>query len=333
MPAFKDLPQHQQSVLEDAAAWQMRLRASPQLRQSAEFRTWLEDDMNCRAMQAIDLACGSLEIADNPELAHMRRDVWQRAMAGSAHKKISRRTLWKTAAAMLLSSAGGGAAWYILHSPQTYRTGTGVRRTLTLSDGSRIALDSNSEIQVRYSKNARKIVLNYGQARFDVAHDKKRPFSVTAGQETVIAVGTSFNVEKLQQKVLVTLIHGNIVVKNSADHTEQTEQKMPVSLDAGQELEAVKDTPPVVRRANIKATTAWVTGQLIFHATTLKEATERENRYTDNPVIVDPRVSDIKINGVFNAGDIASFVNAVTSYFPVQATTNSDDQIILQPRA
>jgi transmembrane sensor len=57
------------------------------------------------------------------------------------------------------------------------------------------------------------------------------------------------------------------------------------------------------------------------------------NRYTGRPVIVDPAIASIRISGVFNAGDIGSFVSAVTSYFPVQASTTGNNSILLQPRS
>jgi ferric-dicitrate binding protein FerR (iron transport regulator) len=50
-------------------------------------------------------------------------------------------------------------------------------------------------------------------------------------------------------------------------------------------------------------------------------------------VVVDPSIESIRISGVFNAGDIGSFVSAVTSYFPVQASTTESNSIFLQPRS
>jgi len=96
---------------------------------------------------------------------------------------------------------------------------------------------------------------------------------------------------------------------------------------------ASRDVSPQVKPANMQAATAWEAGQLIFKDVSLDEAVARENRYTDKPVIVDPSVASIRVSGVFNAGDVASFVSAVTSYFPVQATTTSDNEILLQRRS
>jgi len=166
-------------------------------------------------------------------------------------------------------------------------------------------------------------------------NDVKRPFTVTADTETVIAVGTSFNVEKLQSSVLVTLIQGRIVIKNAATSgaAKAESDRKPVSLVAGQQMVAAADKNPRVGAADIQEATAWETGQLVFRGVSLADAVERENRYTDHPIAVDPVVADIKVSGVFNAGDIGSFVSAVTSLFPVQATTDSESDITLQRRS
>jgi transmembrane sensor len=70
----------------------------------------------------------------------------------------------------------------------------------------------------------------------------------------------------------------------------------------------------------------------LFRDEPLGDAVARVNRYTTHAIKIDPAIASIRISGVFNAGDIGSFVSAVTSYFPVQASTAGDDSILLQPR-
>jgi transmembrane sensor len=72
--------------------------------------------------------------------------------------------------------------------PTYYKTDIGERRVVALPDGSRISMDSDTRVQVEYGKNARAITLDRGRSRFDVAHDTSRPFTVTAGHQTVVAV-------------------------------------------------------------------------------------------------------------------------------------------------
>jgi transmembrane sensor len=106
-----------------------------------------------------------------------------------------------------------------------------------------------------------------------------------------------------------------------------------VSLKAGQELVATADVRPIVKPANLDVANAWEGGRLVFNGDTLGEAVARVNRYTAQPIQVDPAIASIRIIGAFNAGDVSSFVSAVTSYFPVQATTTADNAILLQSRS
>src|ERR1700743_1087200 len=106
----------------------------------------------------------------------------------------------RRAGGVIFACLGGGAVYFYLTEPDLYTTGTSERRQVQLSDGSRIWLDSDTWGRAKYTKTARPLILDHGRARFDVAHDVTRPFSVTAGQQTVIAVGTSFDVERLDSK-------------------------------------------------------------------------------------------------------------------------------------
>jgi len=233
------------------------------------------------------------------------------------------------AVVVVLVLAGGVAA---LRLPTTYETAVGERRVITLSDGSRLSLDSNTKVTVRYSRRARMLNLERGRSRFDVAHDVTRPFSVTAGAETVIAVGTSFDVERLDGEVVVTLLEGKVVVSPTksdvAVPAENGPQRaklhdQPVKLSAGQQLVASTTNAPAITPANLQAATAWESGRLEIYDEPLNEVVARVNRYASDPILLDPRIADLRVSGVFNAGDVNAFVDAVTTYFPVEAVADN----------
>jgi transmembrane sensor len=183
-------------------------------------------------------------------------------------------------------------------------------------------------VRVTYQKTSRSITLDRGRSRFDVAHDTGRPFTVNAGPRTVVAVGTSFDVERLQSTVLITLIQGQVVIKGA-----EPELTIPtISLNAGEQLVVSGDVQPRIVAADLQVARAWEAGRLLFRDEPLGDAVARVNRYTTHAIQVDPSIASIRISGVFNAGDIGSFVSAVTSYFSVQASTTGDNSILLQPR-
>jgi transmembrane sensor len=333
--------------LEEAAAWRLRLQREPAAEFGADYITWIADIDNEAAMTAIDRGWSAVgALSTSPELLAMRQQALSRLRKAGASP---RRFRWgraaaaglavtptsSAAAALLVALFGAGLYHVVLLQPDTYRTEIGERRVVALADGSQVSMDSDTKILVDYSKTERTLTLARGRARFDVAHDTSRPFTVTAGTETVVAVGTSFDVEKLGSTVLVTLIQGQVVVKDEQGHASTRSTAKPrasVSLNPGQQLVANAAAQPSVGNADLQVAAAWEAGHLVFRDEPLDAVVARINRYTEHPVTLDPKVAGIRISGVFNAGDVGSFVSALTAYVSVQATTNASGGILLQPR-
>ena len=241
----------------------------------------------------------------------------------------------KGVAAVLLVGVTMWAGGHWLQRPEDYSTALGERRVITLKDGSKVSLDSSSEVTVRYTQNLRELHLLRGQARYDVAHDVGRPFSDDAGNQKVIATGTAFNIDLSGQKVLVTLIEGHVVVLDEDNRTaglNASHHMWPKSteLKAGQQLAAVPSAAPEVEKADIQRVTAWTSGQIMFDNEMLSSVVARVNRYSGTQIIIsDPKIATMRISGVLNAGDVNGFVDIVTHYLSVRASPNSDGTIAL----
>jgi transmembrane sensor len=330
MTAFRDLSDDQHRRLEEAAEWRLRLARDPSLGKASEYLQWLCDPHNASANEAVGQgwdSVGGLETA--PEMLEFRRQALSRLHRAGASRWHSRKvSLTAAVAAMAIAMIGAALLYLNQYLPTYYQTDIGERRVVALPDGSRISMDSDTRVRVTYGKTTRSITLDRGRARFDVAHDSSRPFTVTAGAQTVVAVGTSFDVERLQSTVLITLIQGQVVIKGA----EPTLTTPTISLKAGEELVVSGDVLPAIVAADPQVARAWEAGRLLFRDEPLGDAVARVNRYTAHAVKIDPAIASIRISGVFNAGDIGSFVSAVTSYFPVQASTARDNSILLQPR-
>jgi transmembrane sensor len=323
--------------LAEAAEWRVRLTEAG-FKTTPEFEFWLREQENSAAWDQVSLlwnVCG--EMAHEPEMVAAREAALGHAKRASISRErtvsIGRLT-GAIAAVLMIGVLSWSYSW--LNRPDDYQTAMGERRMITLSDGSRLSLDTNSEVTVRYAKNARTLHLLRGQARFDVAHDKKRPFSVVAGNQKVIATGTAFNIDMAGPKVLVTLIEGHVVVlnevnDNAAVSTASRVWPKSVELRAGQQLAAVPSAPPEIAPANIQQVTAWTSGQVMADNEPLSSVVARINRYDSTTILIDdPQVAAMKISGVFNAGDVAGFIEIVTHYLPVRAVTESPNTIALQ---
>jgi transmembrane sensor len=324
--------------LAQAAAWRFRLTENP-LETALEFEAWLADPANMAAWEQVSSIWNYLgENANEPELLAARQYALRDANRPRTLQKT--RSSWinaltVVAATVLLCTVIWGAIEW-LQRPDDYRALLGERRVVTLLDGSKISLDSDSEVTVRYTNHSRELHLLYGQARFDVAHDVTRPFSVLAGNQKVIATGTSFNIDMTEQKVLVTLIEGHVVVVDqdtNRNHRLSAPLLRPrlVELKAGQQLAATPMLPPEVAPVNLQRVTSWINGQIVADNEPLSSLVRRLNRYSSVQVsVTDPKIAAMRISGVFDTGDVYGFVDVVAHYLPVHATTEATGTIVLE---
>lgn len=314
------------SRLAAAASWRVRLTEAG-LHSTPEFDAWLRDADNKAAWEQVAHAWNRFDgAAQSPEMIAARQAALADAQRGNPGPARVRRLVGAIAAVFVVALVGTGGFWWNAR-PADYQTAAGERRVITLADGSKLSLDADSEVTVRYEKHARSLQLLRGQARFDVAHDKTRPFSVLAGNQKVVATGTAFNIDMGGPKVLVTLIEGHVIVwdESSAGAPHSIE------LRAGQQLAVAPRSTPEVLPANLKRVTAWTVGQIMFDDEPLSSVVERVNRYGGTQIVItDPKVGAMKISGVFNAGDTMGFVEIVTHYLPVQAVSEGTQAIALQ---
>jgi transmembrane sensor len=320
------------SRLTEAAAWRVRL-AENDLAGSPELAAWIaEDARNAAAWRQVQDPWTLFgEQATSPEIIELRcralahaheagRGRWVRSKRFAIAHRLA------IAAGILAVAIGGLFVW--TQQPDVYTTRAGERRVVTLADGSQVALDSRSEVKVRYSAQARELTLASGQARFDVAHDVERPFSVTADGHKVIATGTSFNVDLFGPSVLVTLIEGHVVVSSAPTLSQPANidsQIDRIILDAGQQVVFSPQAPPSVAHVNLGQATAWENGEVVFENDPLPVVVARINRYARHGVVIaDTQTSELRISGVFHTGDIDGFVSTIAAYLPVRADKSTD---------
>jgi transmembrane sensor len=328
------------SRLTQAATWRVRL-AEHDMEGCPELSAWLaEDGRNAAAWKQIqdDWALFA-EHANSPEILELRSEALTHAHEVGKGRWIRSRRFALTnglriAAGIAILVVGGLIVW--MKQPDVYTTRAGERRIVTLADGSEVALDSRSEVSVRYSAHARELTLTQGQARFDVAHDIERPFAVTADGHKVIATGTSFNVDLFGPSLLVTLIEGRVVVSSAPSWASPTKVDTPVAripLDAGEQVVFAPKKPPKVTHVNLGQAIAWENGEVVSENDTLTTVVARINRYARNAVIIgDAQTDELRISGVFHTGDVDGFVSTIVEYLPVRAQKQADGTTLLTHR-
>jgi len=198
---------------------------------------------------------------------------------------------------------------------------------LTLSDGSEVTLNYSTQVDVRFRKDARLVTVRGGEALFTVAHEKARPFRVSAGDGQVTALGTRFDVRSDAQGVAVTLLEGRIALDRAhqGEHLELEPGDRVQFAVAGQRLKRLRVDPGIAG--------SWSTGRLRFRATPLAEVLEEVNRYSRTRIrLADPSLGRLPISGTFAVGDTASVVDALKALLPVEAVEREDGETLLQPR-
>lgn len=113
------------------------------------------------------------------------------------------------------------AFYWQAHRYRLYVTDIGERRSITLADGSTVDLNARSKLRIEFSKTERRAELVEGQALFQVAKDRRRPFLVRSGDALVRAVGTQFDVYRKDSGTTVTVLEGRVAVYSTA-HVERT---------------------------------------------------------------------------------------------------------------
>jgi transmembrane sensor len=319
---------------EQAGHWCARIaRSRLSFEEEARFNAWLaEDPANGQAFdQAVEVWQALHDVADTPEVIGMRAEVLTKLRQANARRwsrRVARSLKWPMALAASLALVVVSSVWMVSGSAQSYQTAIGERRTFLLEDGSRLSLDADTKIQASFERDHRELTLLAGRAKFDVAKDRSRPFTVTAGEQTIVATGTSFSVERLGDKVHVVVYEGQVAIVPRKDPSvkelkQVVARVVPVEalLNPGRELVAPDDRAGgSIGSVDVGRAGSWEGGQLNFVDEPLGDAVERLNRYQDEKLVVaDADLSRIRINGVFNAGDNSAFVEALEAAYPVQA--------------
>ncbi len=129
---------------------------------------------------------------------------------------------------------GLGAVWWTdpAYHTQTLATAPGERAAWTLADGSRVRLNTATQVGIAFHLRSRRLTLADGEATFEVAHAPwhgllpalERPFTVTAGKTVVEDIGTVFNVRRQPgDQVEISVQTGRVRVYNIEASTGSVE--------------------------------------------------------------------------------------------------------------
>ncbi len=325
---FPDLAQ----AREEAAMWIVRRERGLDAAGQAQFQHWCASPANLRmlrqlsstwdemdAMQA--LSAGLPDALAPPAPSALRG--WRPALAAGL------------AAGLVLAGVGihrqlrSDTPAAASTAAQAYATTVGEHRSLPLADGSVLAINTDSLVEVRSLQGAsRELTLVRGEAHFTVAHDATRPFRVQAAGQIIQAVGTAFDVRLHEDgDVEVVVTDGRVKLIPAYSAIEH--------LDRGQALRISSDGNAQITQLDndaLGARVAWRGGMVVFDGQTLAAALEEFSRYTPTRfVITDTQLRQLRIGGYFPAGDTGFLLEALHSNFGLTASRGADGTIRLDP--
>ncbi len=327
------------SIREEAARWVVRLdggRLSQQNEQA--FREWVARSPRHRAeVQRLASLWDGLDDLLEPEIEAAVSSVVSR-QEGRFRRSI--KYVGAIAATVLVA---------LIFLPQydrepvvqpiSYASAIGEQRTVKLLDGSTVVLNSGSEIQERFRNSERVITLVRGEAVFDVAHDKARPFFVYAGTNAVRAVGTAFSVLYGERQVEVIVTEGTVELSAHASDlpVESSRHLRPLAqVSAGQyaKFNSTIDSITPISKEETEQKLAWQFGMLVFDGNTLQEVVSDIGRYSHlDIVITDATVRGIKISGRFRTGDTEGLLSALEDSFDIRVERRDSGKVYLSKKS
>lgn len=217
------------------------------------------------------------------------------------------------------------SVFWMMRAP-TFGTAVGEQRIVVLRDGTRVTLNTDTEIAIDDDRQ-RHVSLRHGEALFEVAHDPAHPFVVTARGANVQALGTSFVVRNDHDRLDVLLLTG-VVKVDQPDRVGGS-----IVLKPGDRLSRTGVGAVLRDRPKIEAATAWRNGELVLDDTPLSEAVAEMNRYSERPIVLkDEQVRAMRLSGVFRTRDSETFANTVGAIYGLQVSSDGSGLHIAAPR-
>lgn len=316
-----------------AAAWAEERRDGFAPGRAEAFSAWCEADPRHRAAlarceQALALLGRIQEIREPLEAATP-------PPAGRARGRGEMVRIWFGGLAAALA-VGAGVWWWAGERPAGEQRIVAAEQRAheqALADGSIVTVNAGGEMRVRLTEQSRRIVLEAGEAHFDVAPDPARPFVVEAAGVSVRAVGTAFNVVARPNRVEVIVSHGRVEVTRAGGEGATAG----VSLDAGERASVDRDesggTPQVEKLdpAALRAALAWRRQTVSFSDTPLREIVQRFNRSNVTQlVIADPELATRTLGGTFEIDQVEDFVRLLEQDGEIAVERRGAREIVLR---
>lgn len=333
-----------QHLYDEASEWIVKMDKGLSADEQIALQEWMQADRENH-----DILMEMTRLWDKMDaMSHLTDLFASRVKTASApgyrkpNRKLTANWLRPTMAMAASTVFALAAGLWILLGPQNniYQTAIGEQSTVMLQDGTRMVLNTNTQVRVSYSKQQRLLYLKRGELHVSVAKDSDRPLSVIAAGQIVQAVGTEFNIEITdKQKIELVVTEGKVKVgvQKAVEKSQSKEQPLTLPVDAlavsaGEEAMLGDSNQKVteVSPEDIAVKLSWQKGNLIFRGESLEEAVKEINRYTSVEfVFMNEDLKKMRVAGLFKAGDVEGLLATLRENFDIVSEKDGNGKVLL----
>lgn len=217
---------------------------------------------------------------------------------------------------------------------RVYATPPGKPHEFTLPDDSTVTLSGSARLIATFSKQSRQLLLTEGEAYFKVKHDPAAPFQVLAGSARIVDVGTTFNVRRYSDGVVVSVAQGKVRVipDTHAISADTRENATDTPVKGGEQVTydaKGKVSPP--RVTALEAFTSWLSGTRTYHGEPLSKVIEDVQLYLPQHIDLDGPLESVRFSGTIDHLDAPraeQWVRGLQNIYPVYVDVNSHRMLI-----
>ena len=303
-------------MYEEAGEWILRLREGGDAAELERFRAWQAE------APARQFAVAEMEVLFEGVRPAAARQLAERQRRTGRQRRFGAMALAASLLLALVGIAERDALSIYLRADE--RAATGTRAPVRLADGTHVLLNSTAALDEHFTPGERGVTLLRGEAFFDVAKDRTRPFVISAGAARITVVGTHFNVRMDEGETTVTVEEG--VVRLAGNKGAGPE----IRLTAGQQGLVEGRNAQLQPDFDALAVAAWKRGQLVFYNSRIDTVLAELNRYRTGPVIlVNRSFARDRISGVFRTRDTDDIVRSLEKQLGVRALSLPGGAILL----
>lgn len=303
----------ERELLEDATGWILKLEDAPEgSAASEEFKAWLAAceehrvawqrvNKTWRVLGAVKPAYNQKVWGDVVPLSKLSRRV---TTSNPAARPVVARKPYRRVAVVAAALAAAWGLWIavpgiLIALRADYRTAAGRTERIQMADGSVVDLGGSSAITANIGTAQRRVSLLTGEAFFDVATDKTRPFIVDVQGVEVKVHGTAFDVQVSSTSTKVALLRGSVEATPAAKGGASDVLK-PGDMFVVDHATGKVSIEPVT----LEDIGSWRDGKIFLSDATVGSAIELIQRYSSASILIPDRgLASLKVSGLFDLGD------------------------------